>query len=142
MYRDGCPGDAPSNCSDSRGRIFNPNSSLTWVPNSIFNLEVETFSELDVFGDFGFDTVSLGWTGSGGPKVDHSIVAGIGDTTFTWLGVLGLNPRPTNFSTFLNNPQVSFIQALKNQRQIPSLSWAYTAGARYSKSALFFLRIR
>ena len=127
----GCPSDAPSNCEDSRGGIFNKNTSLTWVPNSIFEIGIEENLGFDVFGDFGFDTVTLGWLGSGGPTVEHSIVAGIGDTTLTWLGVLGLNPRPTNFSTFVNNPQVSFIQALRNQNAIPSVSWSYTAGASY-----------
>lgn len=127
----GCPSDAPSNCEDSRGGAFNKNTSLTWVPNSIFEIGIGENLGFDVFGDFGFDTVTLGWLGSGGPTVEHSIVAGIGDTTLTWLGVLALNPRPTNFSTFVNNPQVSFIQALRNQNAIPSVSWSYTAGASY-----------
>jgi hypothetical protein len=101
------------------------------VPNSIFQLGVEENLNFSVFGDFGFDAVTLGWQGSRGPSVEHSIVAGIADTTFSWLGVLGLNPRPTNFSTFPNNPQVSFVQSLKDYNNIPSLSWAYTAGAQY-----------
>lgn len=133
----GCPSDAPSNCEDSRGGVFNKNTSLTWVPNSIFEIGIEENLGFDVFGDFGFDTVTLGWLGSGGPTVEHSIVAGIGDTTLTWLGVLALNPRPTNFSTFVNNPQVSFIQALRNQNAIPSVSWSYTAGASYRFNKVF-----
>ncbi|KAF2190223.1 acid protease [Zopfia rhizophila CBS 207.26] len=137
VYDQGCPADAPSNCKDTRGGLFNPNNSLTWVPNSIFELGIEQNLDFNVFGDFGFDSVTLGWQGSGGPTVEHSIVAGIGDTSFTWLGVLGLNPRPTNFSTFLNNPQVSLIQALRNQNNIPSMSWAYTAGAPYRLNKIF-----
>ncbi|KAF2011413.1 acid protease [Aaosphaeria arxii CBS 175.79] len=137
VYDQGCPADAPSNCIDSRGGIFNPNKSLTWVPNSIFGLGVETYSDLEVFGDFGFDTMTLGWQGSGGPTVEHSIIAGIGDTSFSWLGTLGLNPRPTNFSTMPNNPQVSFVQSLKNQNSIPSVSWAYTAGASYRLNKVY-----
>ncbi|KAF2468987.1 acid protease [Lindgomyces ingoldianus] len=137
IYDQGCPSDAPNNCRDSRGGTFNPNNSLTWVPNSIFELGVESNLEFNVFGDFGFDSVTLGWPGSGGPSVEHSIVAGVGDTTFSWLGVLGLNPRPTNFSTFLNNPQVGFVQALKNQNNIPSVSWSYTAGAPYRLNKVF-----
>lgn len=131
VYEEGCPKDAPANCQDSRGGTFNPNNSLTWVPNSIYQLGVEENLEFSVFGDFGFDTVTLGWQGSGGPTVEHSIVAGIADTAFSWMGVLGLNPRPTNFSGIPNSPQVSFVQALKNQNSIPSLSWSYTAGAQY-----------
>ncbi|KAF2438355.1 acid protease [Karstenula rhodostoma CBS 690.94] len=137
VYGEGCPSDAPNNCADSRGGIFNNNNSLTWIPNSIFELGVEENLDYDVFGDFGFDTVTLGWQGSNGPSVEHSVVAGIADTTFTWLGVLGLNPRPTNFSTFPNSPQPSLIQLLKDQNSIPSLSWAYTAGAPYRLNKVF-----
>ncbi|KAF9736913.1 hypothetical protein PMIN06_010682 [Paraphaeosphaeria minitans] len=137
VYGEGCPRDAPSNCADSRGGTFNKNSSLTWIPNSIFELGVEENLDYDVFGDFGFDTVTLGWQGSNGPSVEHSVVAGIADTTLTWLGVLGLNPRPTNFSTFPNSPQPSLVQLLKTQNSIPSLSWAYTAGAPYRLNKVF-----
>ncbi|KAF2004219.1 acid protease [Amniculicola lignicola CBS 123094] len=137
VYAEGCPSDAPTDCGESRGKFFNMNNSLTWVPNSIFELGIEANLDYSVFGDFGFDTVTLGFGGSGGPSVEHAIVAGIADTSFSWLGVLGLNPRPTNFSTFPNNPQVSFVQALKNQKSIPSVSWSYTAGAQYRLNKVF-----
>ncbi|KAF2873635.1 aspartic peptidase domain-containing protein [Massariosphaeria phaeospora] len=137
VYDQGCPADAPSNCAESRGGIFNPDKSLTWVPNSIFEIGVKTNLDFEVFGDFGFDSVTLGWQGSGGPIVEHSIVAGIGDTHFSWLGVLGLNPRPTNFTSLPNSPQLSLIQTLKSQGSIPSVSWAYTAGAQYRLNGIF-----
>ncbi|KAK7193291.1 hypothetical protein DPSP01_013840 [Paraphaeosphaeria sporulosa] len=137
VYGEGCPRDAPNNCADSRGGTFNNNNSLTWIPNSIFELGVEENLDYNVFGDFGFDTVTLGWQGSNGPSVEHSVVAGIADTTFTWMGVLGLNPRPTNFSTFPNSPQPSLVQLLKDQNSIPSLTWAYTAGAPYRLNKVF-----
>jgi Eukaryotic aspartyl protease len=44
--------------------------------------------------------------------------------------MLGLNPRPTNF-TDLNHPQTSYVSLLKEQNYIPSLSYSYTAGAQY-----------
>jgi hypothetical protein len=134
IYNQGCPVGGPDNCGDTRGGLFNPNNSLTWVPNSIFDIGIEDNLDYNVNGDFAFDAVTLGWQGSGGPTVEHTVVAGLGDTRLSWLGVLGLNPRPTNFSTFPNNPQVSFVQALRNQNNIPSVSWAYTAGASYRKS--------
>ncbi|KAF2205701.1 acid protease [Delitschia confertaspora ATCC 74209] len=133
----GCPPSFPQNCPDSRGNLFNSNNSLTWIPNSIFQLGLSENLGVNINGDFGFDTVTLGWQGSGGPSVEHSIVAGIGDARFSWLGGLGLNPRPTNFSTFPNNPQVSFLQALFNEKKIPSLSWSYTAGAPYRLDKVF-----
>jgi hypothetical protein len=128
----GCPQGAPSNCPDTRGRTFDFNQSLTWVPNSIYDLGYEeNLGYTQVNGQFGFDTVQLGWQGGGGASVDHSVVAGIGDLTLTWLGQLGLDPTPTNFSSF-NSPQPSYMQLLRTKNLIPSLSWAYTAGAPYS----------
>jgi hypothetical protein len=73
--------------------------------------------------------VGLGYQGSGGPTINHSVVAGVAGTEF-YLGVFALNPRPTNFTT-LNDPQPSFLSLLKNQSYIPSLSYSYTAGAPY-----------
>ncbi len=84
---------------------------------------------MDSTGDFGFDTVALGWQGSGVPREEHQVVATIADPKY-WLGVFGLDPNPTNFSNF-NSPQTSYLQSLKNHGAIPSISWAYTAGAPY-----------
>lgn len=67
----------------------------------------------------------------------RSVVAGIGDTHFTWLGALGLNPRPVNFTDRPGAVFTSLVQQLKNQSNISSLSWGYTAGAKYRKSQSF-----
>lgn len=61
--------------------------------------------------------------------MNHSVIAGVAGTEF-YLGVLALNPRPTNF-TDQNDPQQSFLQLLKNESAIPSLSYSYNAGAPY-----------
>jgi hypothetical protein len=73
--------------------------------------------------------VGLGYQGSGGPTVDHTVIAGVAGTNF-YTGLLGLNPRPTNF-TDLNDPKPGFMTLLQQQNLIPSLSWSYTAGAKY-----------
>lgn len=57
------------------------------------------------------------------------MIAGF-DTNYFWLGTLGLSPYPFNF-TDLDDPQPSLPRTLQNQSLIPSLSWAYTAGAQY-----------
>jgi hypothetical protein len=80
-------------------------------------------------GEFGWETVGLGFQGSGGPSLDHTVVAGLQTMDF-WIGMLGLNPRPTNFSDF-NNPQPSYLSLLYENQKIPSLSYSYTAGAAY-----------
>ena len=97
----------------------------------IYGLVLESNLGYTGNGEFGFDTVALGWQGSGGPNLTHQIVGGIADTDF-FLGIFGLTPRPTNFTTF-NDPKPSYLHNLKNQSQIPSESWGYTAGAYYSK---------
>jgi hypothetical protein len=107
------------------------NTSLTWVPNSIFQLGLpnEMNLGLDDEANYGFDTVTLGWQGSGGPTVQHSTIANYAYYQF-WLGIFGLNPQPANFTTY-TDPQPSFLTQLKRNNSIPSVSWGYTAGNRY-----------
>ena len=130
----GCTDFDPPNCVELRGNQFNPNSSRTWTRNNvtstgIFELSLE--SELGYTGDgaYGYDTVQLGWPGSNGSSLNHQIVAGISTKEF-FLGILGVNPRSTNFTTF-DDPVPSFLSSLKQNKMIPSLSWSYTAGNQY-----------
>ena len=51
-----------------------------------------------------------------------------------WLGRLGMDVKPLNFSGF-DTPQRTMIVTLKEEKYISSLSYGYTAGAYYSKSA-------
>jgi len=86
---------------------------------------------LDDEANYGFDTVTLGWQGSGLPTVQHSTIANMATFDF-WLGTFGINPQPANFTTY-TDPQPSFMTQLKNNNTIPSLSWGYTAGNQYRK---------
>lgn len=127
----GCPNGTIVGCEANRGQPFLTNESLTWVPNSIWTLGLEDNLGLDTTAYFGFDTVTLGWQGSGLPTAEHMVIANLAVNTY-WFGQFGLNPQGTNFSNF-NDPQQSFMTAMKNNNTIPSLSWAYTAGAHYRK---------
>lgn len=90
--------------------------------------------------EYGFDNVGIGWQGSSGVTVlDNQVVAGFAVQDF-WLGLFGLTPRPINFTDF-NDPHPSFVQTLWNKSMIPSLSWSYTAGARYRELS-FFVSVR
>ncbi|KAK4546905.1 hypothetical protein LTR36_001637 [Oleoguttula mirabilis] len=131
----GCPAGYVDDCADSRGALFLSNESLTWVPNSIFSFDLEDNLGRDTTGNAGFDTVGLGWQGSGAPTALHSIVFSIADSQY-WIGELGLNPRPTNFTTF-TDPQLSLMQLLKNNNTIPSLSYGYTAGNQYRNDKVY-----
>jgi hypothetical protein len=48
-------------------------------------------------------------------------------------GIFGLNTQPVNFTSLGNFSSPSFISTLKDEGTIPSLSWSYTAGAKYRK---------
>jgi hypothetical protein len=77
------------------------------------------------------DTVGLQLNNSGGTELEKQVVAGISTTDF-YLGMFGLGPRSNNFATS-DYPVPSFMQSMKDQKKIPSLSYGYTAGASYSK---------
>lgn len=129
---DGIPlpqGTGTSKCADSRGRLFNENTTVTFVPNSKYTLGVEANLGLDSAVSYGYDTITLGWQGSGSPTLEHQIIAELADPRY-WIGSFGLNPRPTNFTSFVN-PQPSAMQTLRTNEQIPSVSYGYTAGAHY-----------
>ena len=126
-------GTSPTrSCSESRGELFNASQSVSWKNLTDYTMGLETNLGLNDTADFGLDTVALGLSNStGGPYLDSSVVAAY-ETNDYYIGMFGLNQQPTNFSTF-NNSYPSFLTALKSKNMIPSLSWAYTAGARYSK---------
>jgi hypothetical protein len=62
----------------------------------------------------------------------NQTIAGIATEEF-YLGVFGINPRPSNFTTF-DDPVPSYMKNLRDQSLIPSTSWGYTAGNPYRKS--------
>lgn len=134
---EGCTKRDPSGCPDSRGGIFNPNSSSTWAEKGLFQLPLsaETAFGYDGNGEFGFDILTLSYNGGGGATINHSVVAGIATKDF-YLGTLGLTPYGTNFTDF-NHPEPSILKLLRDSGQISSRSWAYTAGAYYTPKKTF-----
>lgn len=83
-------------------------------------------------GEYGFDTIALEDNPST-PALPHQVVAGIA-TSECWLGSFGLGPKPANFSAAMP----SFMANLASQKLIPSLSFGYTAGAKYNTSSSSF----
>ena len=129
----GCPSPlSPASCSDDRGRLVNLNQSSSRNELGLYTLELELNLGHNDTGDFGLDTLGLGAAASGGgPSLDSQLVIGI-ETNQYRLGMFGLNHQPTNVSSFAQS-YTSFLTSLKIQNLIPSLSWAYTAGAKYSE---------
>lgn len=135
---EGCTDSDPSNCGSLRGAYpfngkdssgFAVNASSTWKNIGLYSLNFGDKLGLNDNGLYGLDTVGLMLENSGGLVLDSQVVAGIATKNF-YLGLFGLGPKPSNFSDF-EYPQPSFMRSLKNQSKIPSLSFAYTAGAAY-----------
>ncbi|KAK1058651.1 hypothetical protein LTR74_013203, partial [Friedmanniomyces endolithicus] len=131
-----------TDCANALGNLFHSNLSSTWSTERLANgglFQLNTFEEvkLGLTGNayYGFDTLSLGLPGSGLPALTSQLVAGIATNDF-WLGSLGLSPVPFNFSNF-DDPIPSLLTSLHNQSLIPSLSWAYSAGANYQSPPVF-----
>lgn len=131
----GCIGNDPTSCAQGRGALFNINASSTWKDQGLFGVGLETnlpdyISNFDV-ADYGLETVGLGLPGSNGVTEPNRIVGALATKDF-YLGYLGVTNQPTNFTAF-DDPQPSFLSTLKTQDKIPSLSYAYSAGAQYRK---------
>lgn len=136
----GCTSKDPSNCESSRGEIFHPDQSRTWIKNNFTANGTFSFPLESNFGyrrnaEYGYDTLALGWKGSGGSPLQHQVVAGIATKDF-YMGLFGVNPRPSNFTNF-DETVPSFMSNLKNQSMIPSLAYAYTSGNQYRANKVF-----
>ncbi|KAI0509651.1 aspartic peptidase domain-containing protein [Xylaria bambusicola] len=123
----------PTDCAVSRGNLLNPNESSSWHELGLFGINengvgLEANLGYSVRADFATERIGLGLTG---PILDNQTVAGIADAEPFYLGLFGLNSQPLNFTSLGNFSSPSFLTTLKDRGLIPSLSWSYTAGARY-----------
>ncbi|KAF2705263.1 acid protease [Pleomassaria siparia CBS 279.74] len=123
-----CP-DNTTDCYDSRGRTFSTTDSKTWKEIGFYQLWLEKNLKFSGNGKFGYETVGLGIPGEQGPTLVNTTVGTLVSKDF-WLGHLGLNAKPTNFTAF-TEPSPSYMTYLFQQNLIPSLSFGYTAGAQY-----------
>lgn len=126
----GCIPTDPSDCPNSRGSLYDNSTSSSWEFKANYQLGVELNLGYTDYanGGYGYDKLGTGYPGSGGPTLDHQVIAAI-DTKEYYLGMLGLTPRPINFTWDEQTP--SFLSSLRNQSIIPSLSFGYNAGAEY-----------
>jgi len=126
-----------SNCAESRGGFFSlAQSSTTWKDEGFFDLGLNNDLGYGGQGDYGFDTVGLGYTNTTGITLPHQVIAMIESDSY-WFGMLGLGFQPSNFSDY-GNPQASFSDTLASNATISSMTWSYTAGASYrSKGGIY-----
>ncbi|KAE8441217.1 hypothetical protein EG329_005617 [Mollisiaceae sp. DMI_Dod_QoI] len=125
----------PLDCDDARGGVFDGSKSSTWIQSDQDFLGLDAGLGYQGVGQYGFDTVGMGYTNSSGPTLPHQIVSEI-VTDYWWFGIFGLGFQPTNFSTY-GNPQASFSDTLYSNGTISSMSWSYTAGAYYRLKSIF-----
>lgn len=136
----GCTPLDSSDCPSNRGGIFNRNKSSSWQDQGLYELDQQKNLGFTGNGDFGLDSLTLAYPGSGTGHItiDNQILATIATKDF-YLAAWGIAPRPTNLttsaaseggSTFANSHQ-SLLSTLKQENRIPSLSYGYTAGASY-----------
>ena len=139
----GCPPGTPGitsslTCSQSRGELFDPSLSKNWTSLGNYSLGLEANLGYNDPGSYGLDTVALGMSNaSGGPTLQDQVVAGLVTYDF-YTGLFGLGDQPVNLTASQDYrnlsdtvPRPSFLTTMKTQNLIPSLSWAYTAGAIY-----------
>lgn len=118
-----------NSCVESRGEVFNLSQSADWDYLGIFEFGIEEQMGFGGNAYYGYDRVILGDTGPDAIAVNETTVGSFAVSDF-WLGRLGLNPKPTNWSDS-DAPWPSFMTKLKAQESIPSISFGYTAGAPY-----------
>ena len=140
MSPQGCPpgrhGTSTSlSCNESRGGLFDVTRSSSWqvLGNYSLDLEVDLVEEHSAL--YGLDTIALGFDKSvGGPALNSQIISVLATDDY-YMGVFGLGHQGTNISNF-HEPYPTFLKKMRNESLIPSLSWAYTAGAQYRESTL------
>lgn len=79
---------------------------------------------------YGTDTVGLMIQDSGGPTLQDQVVGAVRTMPF-FVGFFGLSPKASNFTNY-DQPRRSYLTTLRDTGIIPSLSYAYSAGAYYS----------
>ncbi|KAK4216425.1 aspartic peptidase domain-containing protein [Rhypophila decipiens] len=125
--------EVPPDCAVSRGNLFNPNKSSTWIDLGEFGINqdgvgLEANLGYSLPAQWGLEQMGIGLTG---PALENQTVAAFATADPFYLGIFGLNNQPVNFTVLGNHTAPSFITTLKDQGKIPSVSWSYTAGAKY-----------
>ncbi|KAG9198434.1 hypothetical protein G6514_009932 [Epicoccum nigrum] len=139
----------PANCANLRGAEifgstqntgFQVEKSTQWSAIGQYEVNLESALNMTAEGLFGFDHVALAAatdaaSDSKVPQLNHEVVAAVADMDY-FMGLLPLGTVQSSFSS-LSEPQDSLLWNLRNGSRIPSLSYAYTAGAIYRLKSVF-----
>jgi len=136
---EGClPSDGPD-CASLRGAEpfqsslspgFQSNESSTWENIGQYTVNMEAHLNYTANAIFGYDRVAFGPASEKDAlSIERKVVAGVAELDY-WMGYLPLGIQAPSFSS-LSEPIDSVMMSLWNQSKIPSLSYSYTAGAKY-----------
>ncbi|KAF7944211.1 hypothetical protein EAE96_010613 [Botrytis aclada] len=131
----------PSSCANARGGLFNNSLSNTWEDIGLFGINGNGVGFQANLGysqsaDFGLDSIGLGYvSGTNGPTLYNQTIGAIATVSPFYTGIFGLGTQPLNFTTIGNFSSESYFSSLWSQKLIPSLTWSYTAGAKYRLKA-------
>jgi len=115
---------------------FQVNMSSSWSTLGQYSVDLEENLNYTAQGLFGFDKISLGpAVDDASLSIDHQVVAGIADLDY-YMGYIPLGVPDSSFSS-LSQSIDSFLYQLRNTTKIPSLSFSYTAGAKYRLKSVF-----
>jgi hypothetical protein len=137
---DGCiAGTDPSNCAELRGaQIFDSaqspgflsNTSSTWDWIGQYDIDLEDRLNYTARGIFGYERIALGSSGDTGIlSANSSLVGGVADMAY-YMGHVPLGVSKSKFGSQSQSLD-PLIYQLRNTSQIPTMSFAYTAGAKY-----------
>lgn len=135
----------PLHCISERGGVFYKEKSSSWVDAPTQQLDNSTCSPCAGQELIGRLNTTLGYDAVAIPVEDQNFslplplqLVGIFTGNDSLLGLFGLGMSPTNFTNPSNSRSStkSFMQQAVNNNQLPSASWAYTAGNQYSQSPL------
>ncbi|QDS77084.1 hypothetical protein FKW77_000350 [Venturia effusa] len=144
-FPEGCTSSDPPNCPVLRGvQPFNGNpssgflinQSTTWDDQGLYAIQLESNLNYEANGHYGEDVLAIngGNGSSNGLSLPKQVIAGIAAKDYL-IGVLGLGIQPTSFSSS-STPVRTFMEQLRNNKLIPSLSYGYTAGASYQQKGV------
>jgi hypothetical protein len=144
---DGCQaGIDPANCPQLRGaEVFNSaqnigfqvNASTSWSAIGQYDVHLEQALNHTAGALVGLDKVALGPAADSTKSLslDRQVVAGVAELDY-FMGLLPLGHAESSFDS-ASQPIDSLLYQLRNSSKIPSLSYAYTAGAKYKSKSVF-----
>ncbi|KAL2062235.1 hypothetical protein VTL71DRAFT_6501 [Oculimacula yallundae] len=134
---EGCPSPIIKDCRVLRGGLFDPTVSKSWKlnfargVNSTYPISDDPSLGYNGNGTFGYDDVGFEFYAAVLSQAKEQSI-GLFAETNSYLGLFGICPRSTYFSSS-TDPVEGYLQYMYGIGQIPSMTWAYTAGTRIGK---------